>query len=224
LKQSILYLEQNRGIFYNAENPSMLQLDFPPDVMRNLDLFNKDKLYALIQAFVETYQILPTSLILLLSPTITFDKDFTLDQSDAEINAFTDLVPFQVVLSHTYSLEEKKKIVAANKEFIDAIQRGFQKVHCDSIVALPFSVIQEVVPELANNFDLGLVLSKVESLKQYNMLETQEGNRSSITAQKPKQKTDSKRLYVLLGVFGILFTIMIIMAVTTFTAPHKIAP
>lgn len=231
MKQSILYLEQNRGIFYNAEKSSMLQLDFPGDVVKDLDLLNKDKLYALIQAFVEAYQILPTSLVLLLSPTVTFDKDLTSDQTAgvpdgtrpaSEVQSFIDLVPFQVVLSRTFSIGEKKKIVTANKEFIDALQRGFQKFHCDISLVLPFSVIQEIIPELENNFDLGLVLSKVDGLKQYNMLETQVVKQNMVTGKKVMQKTESKRLYVLLGVFGILLIIMIIMAVTTLTPqPRK---
>jgi len=221
LKQSILYIEQNRGIFYNLENPSMLQLDFPSDVVKDLDLVNKEKLYALIQAFVETYHILPTSITLVLSPNITFDKDIALDASESEVQAFTDLVPFQAVVSHIFSLGEKKKIVTANKELIDTIQRGFQKVHCDITAVLPYSIIQEVIPELANNFDLSLMLSKDESLKQYSMLETQQIKQISITGLQPKQKTDSKRLFVLLGVFGILLIIMVFMAIASLTPPSR---
>jgi hypothetical protein len=224
-KQLLVYLEGNRAILYGNTLPAMQQIDFPADVVKDLDVLNTENLYALIQTTIETYQLLPAPVTIVLSPLVTFEKDLSeipLEQREKEAEKFLDQVPFQNVLPYQFISSQKAKIIAANKDFILAIKTGFEKRTFMVNTVASFSTLQEVMPELAENLDLNLLLVKIDTIKQYNMLHEHMPpiHSSPIQTEPGKEKPDKKRLYMLIGVFGILILILIIVAVTNL-APAK---
>ena len=221
-KQLLVYVENNRCVIFGNDLAGMQQIDFPPDVIQDLDILNKESMYSLIQTFIENYQILPATIIIILSTLVTFDKDLSdvpPEQQDTEAKKFLDQVPFQTVLPYRFGFQNKLKIIAANKDFVYAIKTGFEKRACNVVAVVPFSVLQEVIPELASNLDFNLLLAKIESIKQYNMLGTHTLSSASIYAppQKEKNKTNPQRLYLLVGVFVFLILILIVVMVINFT-------
>lgn len=213
-KQTIAcYIDSNKILFYQETTGSILQLEFPPEVFSYLDLLSEDKFEQLIKLFLDQNKITGGNVILVYSPTSTFEKDFQeLDdgKQDMEIQKFTDMVPFEDVLSKTYKLKKKVKVVAVNNRVYESIRSVLENSKFLIYAVIPGSILQENVPELAENIDLGFILNRIDSLKQYSMI-----NRNAVSNQelekKPEAKKTNKRIYALGGVFGVLFIILAIM-------------
>lgn len=218
-KLLLLYLEPTRGIFYGGDMPTMQQIDFPQDIIRDLEILNKEKFHELLVSFLETNQIPPLPITFILSPLFTFDKDLSeipAEEKEKEAQKFLDQVPFQEIIPYRFIQQQKYKVIAVNKEFISAIKTVIEKKGFTLHSILALSVIQEILPELTNELNLDLILTKADNLKQYSMLNMQESQKI-ISSQKPTGKQDNKRLIVLGGIFIVLLLILIIVAVINLT-------
>ena len=224
-KQLLLYVEGTRGIFYGGDLTAMQQVDFPQDIVRDLDIISKEKFSALIQASIDAYQLLPAPITFILSTLVTFDKDMTeipKEEQQKEEQKFLDQVPFQEILSYKFSQDKKKKIVAANKDFVFAMKTAFEKRGFSVAAAVPLAIIQDIYPELVTDLNFDMLLGKLDSMKQYNMFITQEILHTLITPtqREAKQgKKDNKRLYLMVGVFGFLLILLAIVAVINLAPP-----
>lgn len=220
----IFYLEANRGFFYDQTLPSPIALDIPQDIISDLEIVGKKKLDTAIQSFIGIYKLVPKSIIILLSPAITFDKDFPEGsvQLDSNIQEFLDLVPFQEFISRQTKFPGKIKIVAANRELSDAIKDSFSSAGFSVSSIIPLSFCLEVLPQLQTNLDLGLVLEKAGELRGYS-LTSEEIIPQGIKDTEKKQK-DTKNLYMMIVVLGIVFVVLLIVVYKFALTPPKKVP
>ncbi len=215
----IFYLEPNRGFFYDQTLPSPIAVEFPPDIISDLEVVSKKKLEYAIQAFINSYKLVPKSIIILLSPNVTFDKDFTLGtvQIDKSIQEFLDLVPFQEYISRQSKFPGKIKLVAANKDLTEVIKDSFANMDFAVSAIIPLSFCLEVIPQLQASLDLALILEKVPELRAFSLTSEiiiPEGSQK-------KEKKDIKRLYMMIGVLVILFLILFFVIYKFVLTPPK---
>lgn len=218
----IFYLENNRGFFYDHGLSSPVGVDFPPDMISDLEVISKKKIETAIQSLISNYKIVPENIIILLSTTVTFDKDFTdgTVQMEQNVQDFLELVPFQDYLSKKSKFTKKTKITAANRELCDVIKNAF--VDCGFVVSsiIPLSACMEIMPNLQNNLDLGLILDKATDLRAYSLLTDQ----AQLAQSNEKNKKDNKRLFMLVGVFVFLILILIfVLYKYIFSAPKPVS-
>lgn len=217
-KQTIAcYIDSNKILFYLGTTGSILQLEFPPEVISYLDLIHEAKFEQLLDSFLEQNQLAGGGAILVYATTAVFEKDFEETQAgreDTEIQKFIDIVPFEDVLSRTYKLNKKVKAVAINNRVYESIRTVFEKRNFLIHSVIPVSVLQETFSELAQNIDLGFILSKIDSVKQFSMINGNSGS-SPTLEKKPESKKQNKRIYVLGGVFGVLILILIVLVITS---------
>ena len=216
----IFYLETNRGFFYDQTLASPVAIEFPPDILMDLEVVSKKKLETAIQTFLNTYKIVPKSIVILLSPNVTFDKDFAVGtvQMDKNIQEFLDLVPFQEYISRQSKFPGKIKLVAANRDLTDAIKDSFADMNFVVTAIIPLSFCLEAIPQLQSNLDLALILDKAPELRAYSL--TSEVVVSE-EAQKKKDTKDSKRLYGMIGILAILFLILFFVIYKFVLSPAK---
>ena len=223
-QNAIFYIDLGKGFFLGSNVQTILQVDFPPDTFADGGIINKEKFLQLLQVFIQTNKIEPCPLILVFSKNISFEKEFKDDsaseKNDAEIAEFIELVPFEEVLSTTYKLNNKKWIVAFNRELLENVNYGFEKEKFTVVSAVPYSVLEVMIAELANNLDLNILLSKFEVIKQYDLTEEIEPLRENKSKTEAKTKNNN-RVYVLLGIFGILAVVLVVLFITTVLAPTK---
>lgn len=211
----IFYLEGHRAIFYGGNVINMISLEWPLDVIKDLEVLNKEKLATLIQAFVQSNNIVPCSVLIVLSQAVTFEKDLQESPSedqDREMQKFIDVVPFEEVISRIIKLEKKWKIVAINKELYEPIRDAFEKQGFLIISVVPASVLQETMPELVENLDFSIILSKADDIKQYSLLIAEEPQN---TTYETKKTWKNKRTLLLLGIFGLLLLILLVLIFTS---------
>lgn len=219
----VCYIDTNKILFYQGATGSILALEFPPEVLSYLDLLHEGKFVQLIELFLEQNKLEGNSVVLIYSSTAIFEKDFEQTQEgkeDAEIQKFIDMVPFEDVLSKIYKLNKKIKVVALNNRVYESIRTAFEKGKFLIYAVIPVSVLQETFSELAENIDLGFILSKIDSVKQYSMINGSVSSNPTLE-KKPEAKKQNKRLYVLGGIFGILILILIVLVITSLSSNNS---
>ncbi len=224
-QNAIFYIDLGQGFFLGSNARGTLQVDFPADTFADGDLIDKEKFLQRLQEFIQTNKIEPCPLIVIYSKSISFEKEFeentVSEKSEAEIAEFIELVPFEDVLSKIYKLNNKKRAIAFNRELFENVNYGFEREKFTVVSAVPYSVLEVMISELADNLDLNILLNKFEEMKQYNFendIEPLKDNNS-----KTETKTNNKkRVYLLLGVFGILAVVLGFLIITTILTPTKI--
>lgn len=213
---NILYLEPNRCFLYGESIPGgTSQIDFPLDAAQDAEVISREKLTTLIQAFLQTNSIPAGNMTLIISPQLTFEKDLIdipFDQQEIESQKFFDTVPFENVAPLRATVNQKKMIIATNKDFIETVRSAFTTQGFMVPAAVPASVLQRIVPELQTTLDLKLMYTKVDMVKQYNFLTIQELPKIPETfTGKPRNKG---RMLLLAGVFAVLLLVLGYMIIT----------
>ena len=218
-KQTIVcYIDRDKALFYQDVNGSMLQMDFPQDIIFDQELTGGGKLEHLIESFLETNKLGKGNILFIFAPSVTIEKDFPdelAQNKNEEIQKFIDMVPFEEVLSKIYRLNKKTKVVAINHEIYESIKNIFAKKNFLILGIIPSTVLQETFTELSSNIDLAFIASKIYSLKQYYIVD--EGKLiNQDTKEKSGLKKQNTRMYILIVIFAILLFIFIILVITKF--------
>lgn len=125
---SLIYLEKDRLFFYNGDK--VYKLDFTSQVVRDLDIINEDSLISLIFQFIETVKAAPSRFLIVLSESVLFvsdTKELNLSIIETGFTSFTNLVPFDRVLSKKYQIEGGTRMLATNADLINAISDSFEQ-------------------------------------------------------------------------------------------------
>ncbi|HSW89381.1 MAG TPA: hypothetical protein VLH19_00745 [Patescibacteria group bacterium] len=136
---AFLYVEPNRLSMYTG-NGSIATLDLPLTSVKDLDIVSKDELVGLLTKFIDEHKTHTYHLYILLSPAVVFEKDFpTLpgDEREKQTNQFLDTVPFERVLSRSYSLPSGWKAVATNRDLYDLLRDTFELAGSQMAAVLP---------------------------------------------------------------------------------------
>ncbi|HYM65621.1 MAG TPA: hypothetical protein VES68_04055 [Candidatus Sulfotelmatobacter sp.] len=224
---AVVYFDVNKILFYGKDTKKNLELDLPTDVVSDLEVVAKDKFDQLIDTFFQTDTLknVAFDVILVFSQGVSFEKDFTDDTTKVkyeETQKFLDMVPFEDILSNSFKINKKTKVVAVNKGLFDMLHLALERNRAYVVLVLSASVLLETNPELANNLDLGIIATKFEALKQYGLVEINQGGLALEKKNSIGIKKKDVRLYALLGVFVLLLVVLLFLIYTTFLSPQKI--
>lgn len=216
----IFYIDANKGYLYISSTGATLQVEIPADTLSYFDIINRDKFYQILQTFVTANKIEPCPIVLLIPPAATYEMDIT-SKVPEEINTmtqqFTDSVPFEKVLSKTYKLPTGGKIFATNKDIYEAIKHGFEKLHFSISAVISLTVLQKMMPDIGNNLQLDVIAGKIDTVKQYSFITSDEINNIVKPNQQveEKEKPNPMRLYALVGVFVVLIGVLVVLVIVT---------
>jgi hypothetical protein len=217
-RTEVLFLVRDRLYLYDGSN--ILALEFPANIVHDIDVLDRDGLYNLITAFIQNNKLLPAQLYFVLSESVCFSKDFTIGgpadtaKMEAEIKEFTDEIPFSSVVSKTYKTANTYRVVGANQELIDTIFNALEAKGFGISALVPANLF----PEIGITSDLTAdkaqaVLNKKELAVTASMV----GERLIKEQQLATSQTavpKNKVLPYLAGVFIILIVILVILLVT----------
>lgn len=251
----VIYLQRDKFQIYTSLQANPIEFRFVPDIVRDMDVVNKDLFENIVKIFIQTNKIPPSNLTIVLSDTVCFVNDILLpdkateqtpaqpqspDQKktqdaedkkeiDHQEEIFLDHVPFESVASTRFPLQKGIRIYATNEELFDEIITTFEKEGFTTDSVLPgalfgnnINILPTLTPIAAN-----LIIQNSPALKQYNLLSqqthesekiepaTQPEEGTDLPKEKPKPKTDKKRLIVLGSVFGVLIIILIVVYISS---------
>lgn len=221
----ILFLDRSGFSIFQDTLPNIAKFTFTSDIVVNLDVVNKEQFSNLIATFIQINKILPSSLALVLSDNIIYEKDLPLglevpgniDKEHKEgIQEFLEDIPFEEVLAKVIKTDKSSRIVAVNKDLVMTIADVF---------ANKGSTIEAIIPSFMYgpnvNFAAGLtqnniqvILEESEILRTGNLLTDQQRITSpqslEIEQKEKEKKPQNVRQYLLVGVF---VTLLVILAV-----------
>lgn len=209
----LLYIEPNKCSFQLWGLPSSLQLSIPWEIAHDGEIMDKEKFTALFQTFLQTNSISQTSVAIVLSPQMTFEKNLSQGESSnqpIDAQGFIESIPFENVIMIRITLDKTDYIVATNKDIVDLYKNILTAQHCTVILAVPETIFQQFIPQLQESPDLQIMLEKLDIMHEYSFLKNENLQLQS-TGQQLKSKQNPLRLIVLTGVFIILIIIISIM-------------
>lgn len=209
----VCYVEIDKVLIYQDSIGSIIQVDFPQDVILDQEIANKDKVEQAIEASLKTRKLEKGDVIFIFAPSLTIEKDFPNDNKVGkaeEIQKFVEIIPFEDVLSRNYSINKKTKVVGINRELYDMIKNIFERQNLFVLGVIPSTILQETVVELSKSFDLSVIASKVYFLKQYSIVNVDEPSNSQNVAGK-SIISKKMRKYVLIGTPIIILVIVAVL-------------
>ncbi len=234
-KPAIFYVDQNSAFYYDGQQ--VFSLAFTADVVADQEIISDEKFQNLISSFIEANKIEVSILAIVLSSAISYEKIYDgttvlTEKDNQDIKNFIELVPFEDVTDKLYKIGKKTIAIGVNRKMVDSARVAFEKHKFIIAAVTPYIILQNVIPELADQVNFDLMLSRFDALKQYNMVENVtvvENNPNPTTgAASAKSPKDNKRIYALVGVFGVLGVILIIMVVNALSpqkkTPQPVAP
>lgn len=212
---ALLYLGRFQADYFAEGATQSIRFPFHPEVVRDLEVVNPQALSEQIKAWVTQFNIAPATLTILLADDLLFSKTITLadpkSREDA-IHTFIDAVPFEETSYVQVPFQGSVTVSVANKGYFDAFKEAFEILGFSVELILPAFFLNKEV-NLAKSLDvasLTLALKKAGTYRQYSMLSqpllTPATTSVQVTAKTPSEK---KRLIVLVGVFGVLIVILI---------------
>lgn len=192
----IIYLQRDKFDIYTTLLPNILEFKFVPEIIRDLEIINKDFFGGILKLFIETNNIQPCNMTIVLADNVCFIKDFARainpvqppdpqdhkdkheadKQSDEElektIGEFLEHIPFEEVGSKRQDIQNGVRVFASNQEMYESIKSAFE-LHGFSIDA--------VIPGAVYNGDIGnlpvlnpAAISEItlasQGMKKYNFL------------------------------------------------------
>jgi len=221
-KDCVFYIDTNHAYFFGSNIATMLKLSFGTESVGELEIIDKEKFYNLIQTFIKSNNIHPSNILIILSTSVTFEKDLSkipFQEQDKHVQNFLEVVPFESTLNKVFKHENKTQAIAVNKDFLDVVKNNFEQQKFSFIGAVPGLILQENIPEFAKELNLNTVLNKIDVIKQYNLLNTEETTRKIDSRNNDPLKR--YRLLILVGVFGILITILVVLIFQTTSSSKK---
>lgn len=239
----ILFIDRLGFSAFQDTQANIARFNFTPDLVANLDVVNKEKFSSLILTFIQINKIAPSSLAIILSDTVIYEKDLTnpansvpnppldftsslemIDKEKAEIQNFLENIPFEEVLAKVIKTDKVDRIVAVNKDLIQTIADVFVSKG---------SLIEAIIPSFLYqpnvNFTSGLtrdnvktILERSEIVRMGNLLTDQQKMNSSqdleVETKEQEKKPQNARQFIFIGVFIVLLIILVIVYLNSRTS------
>lgn len=202
----VILLTNSKLYFYSGDG--IISLDFPPEVVHDMDIKNKEALSNLVSVFIQNNKLSPAQIYFVLSETVCFSRDFAIsdpantEKVDADAQNFLDSIPFNTVISKIYKTASAQRVVGANQDLIDTILDAFAVKGFGLTALVPANIYHDFGAEnqLTPTFAKA-VLSEKELTTKGSMINAEpktDGHEISTTIAKGKTQL---RLYILIGVF-----------------------
>jgi hypothetical protein len=216
-KNEVLLLVRDR--FYLYDGSAILTLEFPANIVHDLDVKDRDGLYNSIISFIQNNKLVPAQLFFVLSESVCFSKDFPIGspadaaQLDAEINEFIDAIPFSSVVSKIYKTANTLRVVGSNQDLIDAIFDAFEVKGFGVSALVPANIFPDI--GMATDLTAGSAVS-VLSKKDMAVSASMVGERIVKEQQLATSQTaapKNKLLPYLIGVFAVLIIALVVLVI-----------
>lgn len=210
---SVLYLDKDRLFFFDGEK--VFKLDFPPEVVRDLDVVNEENLVTLIFQFIEKAKLNPSRFILVISDAAIFAMEsFEKDPGklEAEFQNFIDLVPFDSPLARKYGGKDRTEMMATNGDLVHTICEALESRGFARDIVVPAVVFGDL--GIKRSFDAtagkriidNISMAKGKGLLEPTILPTPENSTPVVTST----PTNSKLLPFLIGGFVLALIALVV--------------
>lgn len=209
-KNWIVILLNSNTLQMIAHNETVVTtFPLPSTIISNMEVINKDALYQLVTDWIKQRTYVNSEIIWLLGNELCFEHVITStdpDKIDSEIVQFLDTVPFEEVMSKTYTAGPVRQLTAVNKILISAFIQAFSLHGYNTRVVVP---VRLVSTSDVLTLDLAKLAYKKENELDKNSLFAITPASPVVTQSNPTVTEKPKsQLPLLLTVFLILLAIL----------------
>lgn len=221
----LVFVESYRLYIYSAQMEQPYPVDMPVTAVRDVEIMNRDQVYALVETFLTESGITGGSAIMVLSQSLLFEKQIVQDLSDearrsAAIKEYIDNVPFEQPAYVSYPIQTGVGVIATNEEFFSTLKRAFERKNITVNLIVPVQAFGDVKVQPQTGPDVqtaSFFLDNADQAKQFAFHATapilttrqQDSKKKLVITNGPP----SKKLPVYLSVFGLLILVLVIMIV-----------
>lgn len=204
---TVLFLERNRITIYDAN--SILKLDVPPAVTKDMEIVDKGGFDSLLENFIKSKKLDPGLLWVVLSDEICFSHDVSeadASKLEAEVRDFLETVPFEQVISKRFKSQTGVRVIAANLEMVEAATDIFERNGFVIEAITPAAIFPGFAAKKAlDPASARFIISNKNIARQGNMLARINPPRPASPAPQENNKSKNKLLpYLLVGFFVLL--------------------
>ena len=140
-KPNILIFIQRGGLLVAGRRLSFMRLEFPEDIVHNLDVLQRDKLVELCRRFFADKGLRGKRLQIVLDYSVVFEKTIELDQSgkpDLLVDGFVEAMPFEPGQRACLALRTgpNLRLLATNADLYLAIADAIKAANAGTLQAI----------------------------------------------------------------------------------------
>lgn len=208
-QNGVIWLDKT-GLSVYLDNKQFLRLNFTPDSFNNLEIVDRVKLENLVVEFIKKNNLNYLSFILIMTSDVLFEKDWVMPQTEVQKKEeidFVDSIPFENTIIHTWIMDNRKKLIATNQDFIFFIGKFFEKNNGHLIGAFPYSLFGANV----RNESVKEIWKAVNNFKHDNLVEISNSQLPIKLNNDGVDKSDKKKssLPFLILIFVVLLGVLV---------------
>jgi hypothetical protein len=216
-KSEVLFLVRDRLYLYDGS--AVLALEFPTNIVQDVDVKDRDGLFDLVTVFIRNNKLSPAQLYFVLSESVCFSKDFTIGGSadtaitESDIKEFIDAIPFSSVVSKTYKIANTFRVVGSNQDLIDTVFNAFEAKGFGISALIPANIFPDfgVASDLTADKAQSILNKKGVAVSASMVGERMVKEQQLATSQTAVPK--NKFLPYLIGVFALLIITLVVLLV-----------
>lgn len=209
------------GKIFMSDGGRILGFDLTSALVRDWDIVNREALEDTLTSFIEANRLEPSPITLVLSEPACFSRDIELkDQPkvDEEAENFLDSVPFNYLISKKYRLGQGIRVIAANRELVDAILEAFESKGFTLHAVVPAAVFPKVGVKTALDMQFVKVVNGSQEIVQNSNMVTPKSPGPESTATAPQtvittKKASSGFLPYLIGVAVVAIIVLVVLII-----------
>lgn len=223
----VIFLDRSKLDVYIDGAESIITFTLPQNLVRDLEVLNKDQLISQIATFIQANTIYQAHIVILLGENILFQKDIQNadmvpqpEEQDKEVKKFLETVPFENVSSKAYPIQQGMKVIATNTDLYDVVRRAFENTGSTIDAVIPATLLSDQFAAIngLNSELITAIFANAEAIKNQSLISPEE------EALKIKQIEEQKnaplslqgkngRAIIMSGFLAILLIIFIILLI-----------
>lgn len=222
-EKSVIFIDRDKINYYDHNRSSALTFQFTKEFVNDLDVVNSAAFNLQIKSFIDNNKITPSQVMIVLSPHVYFEKEFSQTpefHQDSELQKFVDTVPFENCSTKIYKLPTGSKLVATNADLYRAVKDAFEQAGFVIESVIPIFVLGKDVT-VSDNLDVSIariILERFDLAKQNTLLTNQNSYpKSQNKKDRTDMKSDNHTLILLLPILFVLVLVLIILYLKSYS-------
>ena len=136
---TVVFLDKNRIQFYESRDGTLVSLEVPETIMRDLEIANPTALGESVKTFLNQNHISASVSILVFSDTVVLTRELTgtREEKELEFQKFLDAVPFENILSRRYVFGEHDIAIAMPRAGFEPLIAILQEARFPVMAVVP---------------------------------------------------------------------------------------
>lgn len=195
-QKGAILLMRDRLQLYIPGMRSVIEFRFVPEIVRDLDVYNREMFNNLVKMFIANAKLPPSNLVIAITDSAAIIKDFTstpppqqqnsssnqsqvkpsvplsMGELEKQEDEFLSVVPFEEVISKSFPIKNGIRVYAINKDLYETLRGAFESQGFSIVAILPAVAFgSQVGAKTLLDAPTALdIIRRSESLKQFNLI------------------------------------------------------